>query len=171
MSKPVLYLFVGYPGAGKTTIARIIAQATDAVHLWADDERHTMFKNPTHTKEESQTLYAHLNQITEDLLAEGKSVVFDTNFNYLADREHLRKIAIRHGAAVKTIWVTTPVDFARKRATEQSDDQETRIWGNMSAEAFDRMSNRLQPPSDYEHAIEIDGTDIDEQAVKAQLEI
>ena len=166
-----LYIFIGYPGAGKTTVARIIAKATGAIHLWVDQERHKMFKQPTHSQAESQQLYDHLNKLTDELLATDKSVVFDTNFNYLKDREHLRKIAIKNNAEVITIWVTTPKALARMRATEDSHGKETRIWGNMATEDFDAMSNRLEEPSDYENAVLIDGTNIDPEALKQQLNI
>ena len=77
MTKPQLYLLVGYPGAGKTTVARIIAETTDAVHLWADRERLKMFGTPRHSAAENTRLYAYLNKLTEQLLGEGKSVIFD----------------------------------------------------------------------------------------------
>lgn len=169
MQKQRLYLFVGYPGAGKTTIAKIIHELTGAVHLWADFERHVMFDAPTHSKAESRILYDHLNHVTGELLEQGKSVIFDTNFNYRKDRDYLREMAARHGAEVVLIWVTTPQDTARKRATEESDGQDTRIWGNMALEDFRRMSDHLQEPDSDEAAVKIEGIDITPQKVKQRL--
>ena len=59
--KPTLYLLIGYPGAGKTTVAGIISEQKGAVHLMADAERHKRFPNPTHSAEESLQLYDELN--------------------------------------------------------------------------------------------------------------
>src|SRR5437868_11049557 len=131
MHHPILFLMLGYPGAGKTTAAEIIHRLTGAEHLWADRERNKRFPNPTHSHEENLALYAHLNTETEQLLRRGKSVIFDTNFNYFRDREHLRQIAADAGAEAVIIWVATHKDLARIRAVERSEGQPTRVWGNM----------------------------------------
>jgi predicted kinase len=171
MQIPTLYLLVGYPGAGKTTVSKIIAQATGAMHIWADHERHKMFQTPTHSALESQQLYTHLNTQAASLLAAGKSVVFDTNFNFFKDREHLRRIALKNGARTVLIWVTTPKELARERSVEHSHEQETRIWGNMPLSDFLRISRHLQPPRPEEQPVKIDGTHIDPEAVRQQLGI
>ena len=76
MAKPKLYLFVGYPGAGKTTVAKIIEEASAAEHIWADHERRKLFMTPTHSHEESKALYEQLNEQTANLLKAGTSVLF-----------------------------------------------------------------------------------------------
>lgn len=169
MAKPTLYLFVGYPGAGKTTIAKIIADATDGVHLWADFERHIMFGAPTHSRQESRELYRHLNTVADELLAQGKCVIYDTNFNFREDRDYMREIAAKHGATVRVVWITTPRDIAKHRATEDSDGKPTRIWGNMKLPDFNRLSDNLQTPDDDEDVVQIDGSDINAAGVKQKL--
>lgn len=167
--RPTLYLFVGYPGAGKTTIAKIIADATDGVHLWADFERHVMFGTPSHTHDESRELYGHLNQVADELLAQGKCVIYDTNFNFRKDRDYMRGIAAKHGADVRVVWITTPRAIAEQRATQESDGQPTRIWGNMQPTDFNRLSDNLQTPDDDEDVVRIDGASTDADGVKKLL--
>jgi predicted kinase len=169
MSQTTLYLMLGYPGAGKTTVARKLAETSGAELIWADHERRTMFTEPSHTKAESDALYARLNHTTDTLLSEGKSVIFDTNFNYYKDREYLRKIAKKHGAQTVLIWLTTPKKLAEQRAVHESVGQETRVLGNMTHADFKRIASHLEPPRPNEPAIEIDGSDISESDLQALL--
>ncbi len=169
--KPTLYLFVGHPGAGKTTIAQLIAKRTGAVHLWADRIRSELFENPTHSRQESKVLYDKLNAETAAWLKMGKSVVFDTNFNFYDDRQLLRQIADNNGAQTVLVWVTTPKDVSRKRAVTMSDSRPTRLFGNMPLSDFERMAGNLQPPRSEERAITIDGSDLQDNTVYQALGI
>lgn len=171
MKKPTLYLFVGVPGAGKTTIAKLVHDATGAVHLWADRERQAMFNQVTHSTTESQELYTRLNGQADALLAEGKSVIFDTNFNYRKDRDHLRAIADKHGAKTCIIWMQTPRSVARERALHDTHRERNGYDQPMTAAEFDQLTDHLEPPTDNENFIIIDGTAIDHKAVKRQLDI
>lgn len=160
---------VGYPGSGKTTASKIIHQLTGAEHLWADHERMRMFEHPTHNHEENIKLYAMLNTRTRDLLRDGKSVIFDTNFNFYKDRKKLRIIAAKEGARTVVIWVQTPIDIARERATQLSHGQKTRVLGNMPIERFERIAKNLQEPLPAEQPIILDGRHIDAATVAHAL--
>ncbi|MDL2342113.1 MAG: ATP-binding protein [Patescibacteria group bacterium] len=168
MSAPTLYLFVGYPGAGKTTAARVLEQATGAVHLWADNLRWEMFKQPSHSALESRELYEHLNDQTAQLLRTGKSVIFDTNFNFRADRDYLRHIAEENGAQTVLIWLTTPVEVAHERASH-SDTTRNGYTVNMTHDMFYNIVSKLEPPTEDENPIKYDGTKLDVAALSAQF--
>lgn len=169
MSKPKLYIFVGYPGAGKTSIAKLIAERTGAVHIWSDIERHKMFEHPTHSEEESQELYNHLNKRAAELLAAGCSVVFDTNFNFYDDRQKMRDIAATAGADCLLIWIDTPVEVARQRAVGVG-EMRNGYHMKMSQEHFDELAAKLEPPVENEKAIKIDGAKLDAKATLRLLD-
>jgi predicted kinase len=160
MSKPILYLMVGYPGAGKTTIAKLISKRTGAVHLWADAERHNMFDNPSHTTDESVQLYEYLNHKAAELLENGQSVVFDTNFNFASDRNKLRIIADERGAITKVIWLTTPVEIARQQAVHPPAMRNGYMFG-MTENEFNSIVSKLEPPAKNENVIKIDRSKLD----------
>jgi predicted kinase len=166
MSRPILYIFIGSPGAGKTTVAKLIAERSGAVHLWADAERHKMFGEPTHSTEESIQLYEYLNHKAAELLTNGESVVFDTNFNFYDDRQKLRELANQRGANTVVVWLTTPVDVARSRAVHAPELRNGYMVG-MTGEQFESIVNKLEPPAKNEKVIKIDGAKLDpESAVR-----
>lgn len=169
MNKPTLYLMMGYPGAGKTTTAKAIHELTGAVHLWADKIRNERFTNPTHSHQENLTLYAHLNELAGELLATGQDVVFDTNFNFYKDRQHLRDIATQHNAQTRLLWIKTPKAIARERATHSRHAQRNTYPYKMPSERFERISNEFEPPHADEQVIEIDGAKITHAYIREKL--
>lgn len=171
MSKPTLYLMLGYPGAGKTTAAKIIADITGATHLWADLERRRRYGQPTYAHQENLHLYGILNEETAQLLNQRQSVVFDTGFNYFRDREHLRQVADNCGANCVLVWVTTHKEISKGRATTDSHLQETRVLGDFSEEDFERISENMEPPRSDEAYISLDGTKLTPAYVATQLNI
>lgn len=164
MARTKLYLLIGYPGAGKTTVAKVLHEATGAVHLWSDIERHKLFNRPTHSEEESLQLYDELNKRTEKLLAEGQSVIFDTNFNFCEDRRKLREIADRQGAETIVLWITVPKATAKHRAVGNS-LKRNGYHTHMTEEDFDKIVTKLEPPTEDENFIKIDGTKLDRQTI------
>lgn len=167
----MLYLMLGYPGAGKTTVAKLISEITDSAHLWADHERAERFVNPTFSQAENDELYSSMNQEAAELLKAGKSVVFDTAFNHYADRQRLRTIAVGAGADTVIVWVKTPRELAETRAVEADGSSETRkLDHHMTHGDFHRLSDKLEEPRDGEKVIEINGTKVTEAYVRQKLQ-
>lgn len=165
-----LFLMLGYPGAGKTTTAKIIHELSGAEHLWADHERRERFGEPTYAHEETLKLYGELNKVVEKLLQGGKSVIFDTNFNFYKDRKHLRSIAANNGAKSILVWVRAPKEIAKQRAVvDAHKHHHTRILGHMPESHFERIAEGLEPPHNDEPYIELDGTKIDTDYVRSKL--
>src|SRR5512146_1975677 len=168
MVKPKLYLFIGYPGAGKTTVSRFIAAATGAAHLWADVERHKLFRRPSHSEKESLELYDRLNRQAGDLLAAGKDVIYDTNFNFYRDRQKMRRLAAHSGAETVLIWISVPKRVARQRAVHAVETRNGYEF-SMSQEQFEAITAKLEPPAEDEKFIKINGLKLDKREVLTQL--
>lgn len=171
MIRPKLYLFVGYPGAGKTTVSKIIAQQTAAIHLWADHVRRELFDTPNHSADESHRLYERLNRRTAEMLAAGQSVIYDTNFNFKNDRQAMHQLAVTHGAETILIWITTPLAVARQRAINTPGDKSTRILGAMTDAEFDAIVAKLESPTKDENPIKIDGSKLDIASLSRHLSL
>jgi predicted kinase len=168
MSQPVLYIFVGYPGAGKTTAAQILEQITGAEHVWVDRERQRLY-GKVYVPENSQELYAGLNAHAAHLLGQGKSVIYDTNFSFYKDRTIMRELADEYGAKLVLIWLCTPKDVAAQRIADEHANTPTRKYVNMTTEDFERVAGHLEPPKPDEHAIRINGVDLTENTLKQAL--
>lgn len=160
---------LGYPGAGKTTCSKVIHELTGAVHLWADHVRHKRFQNPNYSQAENDQLYKQMNQEAYDLLSKGQSVIFDTNFNYYKDREHLRKLAMKAHANTVLLWVTVPKAVAYKRATTDAHKTTNGFAAIMSDQHFNRLSDKLEKPRSEETFIEIDGTKVSPEYISKEL--
>jgi len=159
MKKAKLYLFIGYPGAGKTTVSKILADKTKARHIWADVERHKLFPEPTHSKQESDELYEKLNAAADHLLSQNKSVIYDTNFNYYSDRAKVKKIADKYNLETIVIWITTPKKTAYSRSVLAHKSRNL-YHINMDKRQFELIASKLEKPQTNEKVIEIDGTKV-----------
>lgn len=170
---PTLYLMLGYPGAGKTTVSDIIRDLTGAVHLNSDRFRQHMFSKPLEiTNEEHENMYKHLDYIAETILESGKSVIYDANLNKYAHRQEKYAIAKKLGVNTKLIWVKTDPEIARKRATiDAHNNPVNRPFGNMQTQTFERLVQGIEAPRDDEQAIEISGETISPENVAKALGI
>jgi predicted kinase len=129
-----------------------------------------MFASPTHSEAESLELYDVLNYRASHLLGEGKSVIFDTNFNYYADRQKLRNIADGRGAETIVIWLTTPVEVAKQRSVHTPELRNGYMVG-MTEERFSDIVSKLEPPRENEKVIKIDGAKLDAKQVIELLKL
>lgn len=171
MANPTLYLMLGYPGAGKTTVSEMISEVTGALHLNSDQFRLNMFKKPLDISEtEHENMYRMLDHMTEQALRSGKSVIYDANLNRYEHRQEKYDICKRTGATPKLIWVRTDPEEARKRATvEASRHLQHRPFGNMEPKTFERLISQLEPPKSSEPLITINGDHISEESVRKAI--
>jgi predicted kinase len=161
-----LFLMLGYPGAGKTTTARAIHKLTGAVHLMSDEIRLQMFANPQFTPEEHQALYSHIDKTAEALLKAGKDVIYDANLNRHVHRQQKYEICRRTSSKPVLVWVRTQRELAKERATLQRVHDTLHPYNNLSVETFERLAREIEPPTQNEPYVEIDGTKVTEDYVK-----
>jgi|SRR3989344_939163 len=165
-----LYLMLGYPGAGKTTTAEVIHELTGAVHLSSDNLRVEMFDNPVYDQTEHDALYKALDEKAETLLSSGKSVIYDANLNRYQHRQDKYAICERTGAKPVLVWVQTPKELAKQRATETNrlhlvPRDETLV------QMFDRIADLIEQPIATEPFLTVDGTKVTPEYVANVLGI
>ncbi len=150
---------MGYPGAGKTTTAEVIQQLTGAVHLSSDKMRLETTPQPTFSQDEHNQLYKKLDQTTEELLKQGKSVIYDANLNRRQHRQEKYDICQRTGAQPVLLWVQTDKSLAKQRALDGSRAHlipQTETADQM----FDRIAEIIETPQIDEQPIVVDGTKV-----------
>lgn len=163
-------MMFGYPGAGKTTAAETIARLTGAVRLSSDAVRLELFPAPTFSQTEHDALYHTLDLRTEELLHQGKDVIYDANLNRYKHRKEKYDICKRAGAEPVLLWVQTPRDIARVRAVHENRRQ---LWpaGETPEKMFDRIADIIEEPGPAEPFLAIDGTKITDEYLRDLLKL
>lgn len=169
MKKTVLYLMLGYPGAGKTTTAKVIHDLTGAVHVSSDEMRLKMFPHPSFSQSEHDQLYRYIDREVEQLLRAGNNVIYDANLNRHRHRQEKYDMCARVGARPLLIWVQTAKELAKSRAVHHSRSQ--LVPHNESpAEMFDRIARVIEEPHPNEKYISVDGTKVTADYVRQLLQ-
>jgi predicted kinase len=165
-----LYLMFGYPGAGKSTTAEVIAQLTGAVRLSSDHVRMELFPQPTFTQAEHDVLYNTLDARTEELLQAGKDVIYDANLNRHQHRQDKYDICKRTGATPKLLWVQTEREMAKGRALH---DSRSHLWpaDETPDHLFERVADALEEPGSNEPYTAINGTKVTPDYISNLLEL
>lgn len=166
----ILYMMFGYPGAGKTTTAEIIARHTGAVHLSSDKLRLDLFPEPGFSPEEHGMLYKELDTQTEVLLRQGKDVIYDANLNRRVHRKEKYDICRRTGAQPLLIWVQTERETAKQRALH---DSRSPLWPKHErpSQMFDRIADIIEAPDQDEPVLLLDGTKITPEYIRTLLQL
>lgn len=169
MEHSTLHLIMGLPGAGKSTLSKMLAELTGATVLSSDDTRKLLFVKPCFSQEEHDRLYGIIDHNLEHLLECGMDVVYDANLNRRSHRAEKYTLAEKYGASVVLWWVTTDKSLAKKRRIEEQDEL-LLPEGESSEEMFERIASIIEAPDDNEKVIKIDGTDIQPDTVRTLLE-
>jgi len=161
---------LGYPGAGKTTTAKLIQGLSGAELLSSDQVRLELFPNPKFTPAEHEAVYESIDEQTEQLLVQGKSVIYDANLNRYQHRKEKYEICAKVGAKPVLVWIKTPAELSKTRAIDQ---QRSHLWpqDETASEMFERLVTVFEAPASNESVIELDGTKITSEYVKQALEL
>lgn len=117
--RPRLVLLCGLPAAGKTTLARDLADAYRAVRLNGDEWKLALgidpFDDAARIRLETQLL-----ALTERLLTLGTSVILEWGFWSRSERDELREFGRSLGADVELRFLDVPYDELVRRVEERT---------------------------------------------------
>ncbi len=156
--KPVLFYTIGYPGAGKTTLAQGLSQVLGGRHLRGDKIGLELFRFPTYSPEERRMVYAEMDKRAGASLRAGRPVLYDAATNTVAQREQAVALAQKYGTKAIGIWVQTPIKIAKKRAgTARDAGIVGRIVRVIPPHIFEQYVAAFEPPQPTEDVIVISG--------------
>ena len=158
LNKPVLISLYGFPGSGKTHLARQLCTTLHAAHVSSDRIRNELFEKPRYDKTENEVVEHLMLYMAEEFLQAGVSVIYDTNATQGAQRRSLRDLAAKSHAKFLLIWLQIDHDtaFARvmQRDRRKLDDKYARTFDRTG---FDAYIGQMQNPRHNEGYVVLSG--------------
>ena len=156
--RPVLFYTVGYPGAGKTTLANKLGYWLQAEHLRGDKIGLELFRFPTYSLQERRMVYEEMSRRAAEHLRAGRHVLYDAATNTYAQRAALAELARKYGGEAIGVWIQTPIDLAKKRAgTVRDKGVVGSVVRVIPPHIFDQYVAVFEQPRDDENVIILSG--------------
>lgn len=120
---PRLVLTFGLSGSGKTLAAGALAERLGGVRVRSDVERKRLFALPPtarstpglYAPEATRRTYERLQEVADQALAAGVSIVVDAASLLRHERDAMRSVAARHGAAFHLLVCQAPLPVLQAR--------------------------------------------------------
>ena len=154
LTKPALICLYGFPGSGKSYVARSLADYMEIAHINSDRIRNELFQTPRYDAQENAIVTHLMDYMSEEFLGAGLSVVYDTNALRAAQRRKLRELARKHKAEYMLIWIQVDVDSAYART--QARDRRTmddKFAEPQTHETFNRQLAGMQNPEGEDYVV------------------
>ncbi len=122
MTRPTLFLLVGLPGTGKTTVARRMEVEQEALRLTKDEWMKALY-GPGNPSTASDVIEGRLIEVGLRALVLGVNVVIDFGLWSKDERSALRRAATDLGAAVEMRYFElTPAEQRRRLDRRQAEE-------------------------------------------------
>ncbi len=158
LNKPTLIMLYGFPGAGKTFLARQLCEDIHAAHVQGDRIRYELFESPRYDNQENEVVNHLMDYMSEEFLSAGVSVAYDINAARLSQRRRLRELARKSKAEVAMIWLQVDIDSAfvrnQKRDRRRADDKYSEP---LNKAKFQQEISKMQNPEPTEDYMVISG--------------
>lgn len=157
LSRPLILMTVGLPGAGKTRFSVQFADMFSAPLVSFDRIRFELFNQPTYSDDELAVVQRIADYQIGELLKTRKTIIVDGAANLRADRAVLRKMAAKLGYGTLLVWVQTDPSTCESRSVSQRLPSEDQWRTPLSKADFSRLSRRFQPPAVHEPYVVVSG--------------
>jgi predicted kinase len=166
-STAALVVVSGLPGSGKSHFCRRLAARHPIARLESDALRKALFRQPTHSPEESRRLFAACHYVLDRLLGAGISALLDATNLREVHRRQLYAIADRHRAKLVLVSLRAPAAVVEERLVARARRSDPADLSDAGPEVYQRMRS-LDEPIGRPHIVVDTSADI-EPAVEAVL--
>lgn len=166
MNKPLLIVFLGFPGSGKTYFSTRLAERLEAVTLNSDALRLAMFKSletiehirATDNPRLYEDVFGAMDYAARQSLLAGHSVIYDAQQTKRRDRLNIEKVAASANAVPILVWIKTDKEVAFRRGQErEARDDSHQYSAEKMRMLIDRFDEATDLPEANENVIEISG--------------
>lgn len=151
--RPVLYLMVGLPCSGKTTLAKQIEQEKGAVRFTPDEWHIFLFGDDFHQSDEHDVRHDRIEelmwQVGRRLLKQGVSVILDFGFWAKEQRDKKRAEAEALGADFQICYLDTPLPELLRRLETRNLTGEN-VFTSITVEDMSQWAALFQAPEEEE---------------------
>ena len=156
--KPFLMYMYGFPGAGKTYLARQLSEDIQVAHIQADRIRNELFTEPKYDRTEEDIINQLMNYMAEEFLKAGVSVIYDFNAIRNSQRRFLRELARNSKAESLLVWLQLDMETAYlrnyKRDKRKNDDKYSH---SLNQTEFKDFISKMQNPSTLDNYMVVSG--------------
>jgi aminoglycoside phosphotransferase family enzyme/predicted kinase len=144
--RPGLVLIAGLPGAGKSTLARSLAEQSGFALIRSDEVRKELAagSKDIYSPEWSERTYAECLRRAEGLLFEGRRVLVDANFRKEQQRRTFLEAAARGGVRTVLLVCRASPEVVRERLAARGRDVSDADW-----RVYRKLAAEWEEPGDF----------------------
>jgi len=156
--KPVLFVMMGLPGAGKTHTATFLAEKLRGFHIEADEFRQELFEEPDRSPNQDQVVNRISVLLLEKFMNKNINIILDANSNSKNARRQYTSLAKKYNYKTILVWVQTDIDTSYYRASSRdrrrADDRHS---VQVDESTFERLMKELQAPLQHDDYVVVSG--------------
>jgi predicted kinase len=148
--RAALVMLMGFPGAGKTHCARLLADRIGAARVATDELRSRLFIAASYADEENRAVFTIAEAVVDELLAEGHVVILDATNLLARYRAPMESVASRRGVSVLHVLVVSDDAEARARLAARAVARSDGDHSDADVAVYDRMRLRgFEAPDEF----------------------